>query len=898
MTRLLAMAMCASGTWRQTRILLALAASAVGLGICLGPAHGHGFGQRYELPLPLSFYLFAAAAAVVASFLVAGFFIRKEPPLRSHARFDLRSTTIGRLFTQAEFLYALKLLTLAAFILTILAGFRGEQDPYKNIAPTLVWVIWWVGFAYLSAIAGNLWEFLNPWRTLFEALESIYQGLTGRSALTLKLSYPARLGIWPAFILLLAFSWIELVYPNAAVPRSIARLALAYSALTFLGMFLFGCEVWLRHGEVFTQVFGLFGRLAPVELRANSIPSVALRPIGAGLVESGPVSNSAMAFVLLLLSTVLFDGLLGSPEWGMAESAVASALSWKGDAIVLLIRTAGLALSWLIFCSTFIAVSAVMSAVTGSMLKTLETARSFALSLVPIVAGYHVAHYLSYLLIQGQYIIPLLSDPFGFGWNLFGTAAYRVDINIVGPRFEWYTAVTAIVLGHIAAVYLAHIKALQLYPLRSFALRSQVPLTALMVVYTLVSLSILAEPIAQSRAPAQPTNVSAGGYEVPADALIPEPVTGRLLPLGRGRMAKNALTYRVLASSFHDGSAMSAADLFYAYMFAYRWSDRAAPDRYDPYVERATASLRRRLVAFKLKGIDAASKSFRVGDVNFVRELFVIEVYTSTTPLSSEQDAAIAPPWSTIPWHLLVLMEEAVTRGWAAFSAEEAGLRGIPWLDLVRYQDLKDRLAALVRQFKAAGYRPEPLLTFVSEGEARKRWAALEAFYEKRGHFLATNGPYELESWGADAVTLNVFRDVSYPLGVGSFDVYAVPRQGLVTGFERSGDHIKLFADIEIVMKHARSYDIVRMPLQSMETSVLKRSAPECRYLFMSSKGEAVLAGQVAAAEDAAFHVDLSGRLLPGLYTLIAQVIVNGNAMNSELKTIAIPVPATHQSSD
>ena len=88
-------------------------------------------------------------------------------------------------------------------------------------------------------------------------------------------------------------------------------------------------------------------------------------------------------------------------------------------------------------------------------------ARSFALTLVPIAIGYHLAHYLTFLLIQGQYIIPLVSDPFGFGWNLFGTAGYRVDIAVVGARFAWYAAVAAIVIGHIAAVYLAHVRGAQ-----------------------------------------------------------------------------------------------------------------------------------------------------------------------------------------------------------------------------------------------------------------------------------------------------------------------------------------------------------------------------------------------------------------------------------------------------
>src|SRR5262249_28861734 len=159
---------------------------------------------------------------------------------------------------------------------------------------------------------------------------------------------------------------------------------------------------------------------------------------------------------------------------------------------------------------------------------------SFAFTLVPIAIGYHFAHYFTFLLVQGQYIIPLASDPFGFGWNLFGTAGYRVDIAIVDARFSWLTAVMAILIGHIAAFYLALVRAVQVLDTRRMAWRSQVPLPALMVVYTFVSLSILAEPIVERRAPAQPM---AAEIDVPEDALLPEPGSGRLRPVGAGKIA-------------------------------------------------------------------------------------------------------------------------------------------------------------------------------------------------------------------------------------------------------------------------------------------------------------------------------------------------------------------------
>jgi hypothetical protein len=97
-------------------------------------------------------------------------------------------------------------------------------------------------------------------------------------------------------------------------------------------------------------------------------------------------------------------------------------------------------------------------------------------------------------LLTGQYIIPALSDPFGFGWDLFGTASYKPDIALIGARFAWYTGVVAIVTGHVIAVYLAHRMALHLFSDRRRMLASQFPLLALMVCYTMLSLWIIAQP--------------------------------------------------------------------------------------------------------------------------------------------------------------------------------------------------------------------------------------------------------------------------------------------------------------------------------------------------------------------------------------------------------------------
>jgi hypothetical protein len=854
--------------------------------VAAGPADAHGFGQRYELPLPLSLYLFGGAAVVALSFVVFVLFVRQPRVSATYPKFDMLANPVGRAIAHPAAALALGLTMLGLFGVTVLAGLIGDQNPYRNIAPTLVWIIWWVGFAYVSAFVGNLWVRISPWRIVFDGFDWLSRQLGGRRGLSLKVPYPEALGAWPACALLLAFSWTELVYPDAARPAHIAVLTIAYSLLSWGCMFVFGRDVWLENGEIFALFFGLFSRLAPTEAKDGGLY---LRPFGAGFLGDAPVSISKVAFVLLILASVLYDGLIGTPEWANFEATLQAALSGLGEAAPIAIKTAALIASWLLFLGAFLGICTLMSTAAAGRPAPLAVARGFALTLIPIAIGYHIAHYLVYLLIQGQYIIPLASDPFGYGWNLFGTADYRVDIALAGARFSWYLALAAIVVGHVTAVYLAHVRAFAVFEGRSAVLRSQLPLTALMVVYTFIGLTITAEPIVARRTAAEPTAVTTE-VAVPADALLPEAETGRLQPVGDNKLARLKLTYQMLGSAFQDGTRTTSADLLYAFAFAVRWSTRSngTDGHYDPVIDAATAPMREHLVALRVTDVDSVSKSFRVGDVNFLREIFTVETYLDLAADDSDWDAAVAPPFSTLPWHLLVLMEEAVTRGWAAFSREEAQLRGVAWLDLVRSKELTAKLASLVKQFARDGHRPDILRLYVSEGDARKRWDALDAFYQANGHFLVTNGPYTLKRWSPESVTLDAFRDLSYPLGVGSYDVYAIPRRGFITQTEWTGDALVISADIEIIDKFQRSYRLVRAPLQSIPAVVVKRAMPECRYLVTDAAGRVVLSGVATIGADAKFQVNVKGRLTPGRYTISAFIAVNGNAITPDIRRMPV----------
>jgi hypothetical protein len=221
------------------------------------------------------------------------------------------------------------------------------------------------------------------------------------------------------------------------------------------------------------------------------------------LLDARPAPVSTAAFALVMLATVTFDGLRETPLWAGVLTRLSRPGEPLSDAVWYASGTAGLLLLPCLFGAVVLGAGAAMARLTRGAARpgsAGELARLFVLTLLPIAFAYHLAHYLSYLLVAGQLVIPLASDPFGYGWDLFGTAHYKVDAGLVGARFAWYTSVVVIVLGHVLAMYLAHRIALDRFGDPRTARRSQYPLAALMVAYTMVSLWILAQPVVETAA--------------------------------------------------------------------------------------------------------------------------------------------------------------------------------------------------------------------------------------------------------------------------------------------------------------------------------------------------------------------------------------------------------------
>ena len=468
---------------KARRFLPALAAAAMP-----DLAFAHAVGERYDLPLPVHLYIIGGALTVALSFAVVALVVRTHLAASIGAGLA-RARPGGRALGIVSI--ALQAIGLAVFLLAIAAGLFGEQHPARNMATTQVWSVWWIGLAFVAAFVADLWPHLNPWRTIARIGARF-----GRARPPLP--YPRRWAEWPAVAWLLAFVWFELVYPAPSHPRNIAIAALVYSLATFAGMAVYGRETWLHRGEAFTLFFATLGRFAPIRWQAGR---VRLRLWGAGLARPVPLSRSMVAFILLMLAAVLFDGFLGTGLWRLFERGVRGLLPHGADRESIIAATLSLFGLWLVFLGAYDLACCAMARVARAGLSGREIASRFALSLVPIGVGYNLAHNLSYLLVQGQAIAALVSDPFGIGWNLFGTAHWQPEIGVIDAGAVWVVALFAIVGGHLISVYLAHAAALRLFARRGRALRALVPMTILMVVYTGVSLTVIAEPLVRFRKP-------------------------------------------------------------------------------------------------------------------------------------------------------------------------------------------------------------------------------------------------------------------------------------------------------------------------------------------------------------------------------------------------------------
>lgn len=452
------------------------------------PAAAHGLGGGRDLPLPEWLFAWAAGVVLVVSFVGLSI-LWQRPRLRELA--DGRSVAVpagvrvgGRV--------ALGALGLILYGTTVWAGLSGTANPQANIAPRMVFVAFWVGVPVISLLFGDVWRALSPWRTIVDLAGWFVRRTAGPGGLPQPVTYPARLGLWPAAVVLLAFAWLELAAGDRDDPFVLGLVALLYGAAMLIGVGIFG-STFLDRADGFGRYFHLASTLSPLQWEDRRLR---LRVPGSGLarIETAP---GLAAVILTLIGTTTFDGVSGGDLWTTDGSLGPTLQDAFGD-LGLDTATAGTAAATvgLLLCVALITALVLLGvagvrSVDRARLRGVDVLGRFAPSFVPIALGYAVAHYLSFLVINGQALGFLVSDPRGDGSDLFGTAAWGIDYDVLSPEATWYLQVVALVGGHVAGLIAAHDIALRTFRGPRSAARSQYWMLAVMVAFTSLGLWLL-----------------------------------------------------------------------------------------------------------------------------------------------------------------------------------------------------------------------------------------------------------------------------------------------------------------------------------------------------------------------------------------------------------------------
>ncbi len=466
--------------WASALASLGLMASAA----LPASASAHGLVGKQDLPIPRWLFAWAAAVVLIVSFVALATLWPRPRLERAVERPVWRAPAVLEVLCGA--------LGVAAFVVTVWAGFAGTQSATANLLPTVVYVVFWVGIPFTTLLLGDVFSAFNPWRAVARAVAWVFGRLRRGSEAPAPLAYPPWLGRWPAALGILAFAWVELVYVNRDDPSQLATMALLYAAIQLIGMSVYGIEPWSRNADGFGVYFRLFSMLSPLHWRERELY---VRPplAGAPKLDAG---SGTVALLCTMIGTVSFDGLSQGALWtgtgGIAPRLQQRFinLGFSGEVALEITFTVGLLFLVGVVSGVYrLGVIGMRSIRVGH--TTTELSRRFVHSLIPISLAYVIAHYFSLLTYQGQAMAYLVSDPLGHGANLFGTATATINYNVIGANGVWYVQVFALVFGHVCGLTLAHDRALVVYTRVRDATRSQYWMLAVMVAFTCLGLWLL-----------------------------------------------------------------------------------------------------------------------------------------------------------------------------------------------------------------------------------------------------------------------------------------------------------------------------------------------------------------------------------------------------------------------
>ncbi len=455
----------------KRRAAIAAGLAVTTLAAAASPAGAHGVGGRVDLPLPVWQLAWAAGFAVAVSFVALGAFW-KTPRLAAASVGESLPSAVQRVGAALD--PVLKVIGVASFGVILVGAWWGNTSPSLNIAPQVTYIWFWVGVQFASMLLGDFWRSLNPFYTVADVAASIRARVTGKPLSKCPESPATE---WPAVVAITSFLWMELAYHASSSPRSLGLWLTTYTAAMLAGAAKWG-RGWVRGAEGFGVLFTKLSAISP--LHRDGSGNFRFRAPLSGLATL-PIVGGSIPFVLVVLGSTSFDGFTRNSIW---RDVVTNRSGWN----LTFVRTLGFVAAVIVVGGAFRIAIELMSHITST--SSGELIRRFGPSLIPIAAAYSVAHYFSFVFLDGQIVWRLMSDPFGKGWDLFGTVGYRIHYTAISPRRIAWAQTLSIAIGHVLGVATAHDKAVDSYP-RDVAVRSQYPMLGVMITYTVLGLVIL-----------------------------------------------------------------------------------------------------------------------------------------------------------------------------------------------------------------------------------------------------------------------------------------------------------------------------------------------------------------------------------------------------------------------
>lgn len=490
--------------------------------------------ERTMIGIPTWMYQIAVAVILLISFgLVERLSWRRERFGKASRgpRIDLSALPGVRAMLKSRSLISvLRAVSAALFLLMVAGCFYGSGDSEKNIVPLLVWTVWWEGLIFFVIFMGGAWCTFCPWDTIAGWME----GLSLR-----KRWPPGMRNMWPAILLFLSLTWFDEALNLEMGLGMTGWLAIAMVVAASAFVIVFDRKVFCRYGCFVGRLIGLYSMLAPVEVRANDDSVCAscktmdcykgnergvgcptflfprafdvninctlcaecfktcphdnmvlnLRPWGSDLARELRPRMDETVLILLLLSLTGFHGLAMSPSWMMLQGGLSRTLGLSETTVFTMLMSV-----LIIIPIGFYAGLMLLASFANGKLAFKRLFMSYAYALLPIAMSYHLAHNAEHLLLEGPKLLPMLSDPFGWGWDLFGTA--QLDpVPLITLEGLWCVQVFFILGGHMYGLFISEKVTRRLVSERGLAFRTQLPMLLAMISFSVFSLWLLKRPL-------------------------------------------------------------------------------------------------------------------------------------------------------------------------------------------------------------------------------------------------------------------------------------------------------------------------------------------------------------------------------------------------------------------